>query len=219
LEKQSEDESAAPQPQASRARSARTPDASRTPGARPPTPAEPLDVLRSAARFSQEVSDAVARGLREYAWLLDVERVHARALLLALDASQTWARGSAGRESGLKQCVLQAARAALAEDLADERRGGPQSGTPERHGFLSRVYCVEAQQARSLAVRFNSLPLRARRAYFELVVHCRAVAAVMHECGCTREALGESLRSALDALYPDPPARGRSEKRPEGRRQ
>lgn len=147
----------------------------------------------------------VASRLRELSLLLDAGRVQAMALSAALATAERADPSGAELEERSRELVLRATRAALVEDSTAELANAPAIDCADRYEFLSREYGIDPSSARSRAVRFNALPPRTRKVYFELLVHRRPAAALARELACSRASLGASLRAALDVLYADSP--------------
>ncbi len=127
------------------------------------------------------------------------------ALPAALATTERGAPSGADLDRHLRQLVLRATRAALVEDSTAELANAPATNCADRYEFLSREYGIDPSSARSLAVRFNALPPRTRKVYFELIVHRRPAAALARELACSRASLGASLRATLEVLYADSP--------------
>lgn len=185
-------------------------DSETRPGAGSPAPAERLRrLLRAEGEF--ELGPRCAERLRERALLIDSERLELRALacLAYGNAAESQARDRDRVREGIDRAIAEL----LLEDARDDALGlVPQESPDSPFAFLSTGFGVEEALALSAAVRFNGLPDRERRAFFELVLEERSVEE------CLARGLGplgrmkDEVLSAFSALYNLPlPRRCRAE--------
>lgn len=104
------------------------------------------------------------------AYLIDLTRLHLRAVARIARAASTW-NGTTTLEEFLVERIDVSMQELIQEDREAELSGIPSSEDESaRHLFLEETLGIPAAMARRACVAFNYLPPRARRAYFAVLV-------------------------------------------------
>jgi hypothetical protein len=138
--------------------------------------------------------------LREEAYLIDPDRLRERALACIAHSASRATREDLGPE-WLQGCVALAIRRILTEDQEDERASaGAPPADDTFYRFIHLAFATERGLVRSAAVRFNTLPKRARYAFFRMLVDGIPVDDCIREHGGTHEEVRQDVLSGLRAL-------------------
>lgn len=161
----------------------------------------PREILERLAEDDPlEIVARTQERIARRALLLDLERVAPKALAQVAYRARTF-RDGAPLDPFLGVCIRRAIEDAVREDREEERRGSiPVAPYDRRYAHLVESLGLEPAQARRACVRFNDLPLAARRSYFALCVERRSLEEWMRESDAPRREVEEHLRRAFEAL-------------------
>ena len=160
-------------------------------------PREILERLATGDPLGLEESGA--RRIRERFHLIDPDRLFQRSLLRVALAAPGPGREEETFEHWLTDRIDEAIGEALRQDQERLIAGDPPP-RPEHHDFMDEWMGIEPEAALAAAVRFNGLPRKARRVFFELIVEGKSVARCLEDGLGPAEMLRVNARRALSAL-------------------
>lgn len=172
--------------------------------AEPPAPSGPgpRSRIRRLLPDAQalELGPRCAERLRERAYLMDPQRLEARALARMAQDEPPNGDGPP-LATWMSACIDDALRDLIVEDAEEEARGlvHPQP-LESPHAFMVHWFALEGGRARTAAVRFNGLPDRARQSFHALTVEGLTVKQCLERGLGPVERLQQEARSALRAL-------------------
>jgi hypothetical protein len=170
---------------------------------------EPAEILaRITAEDPLRLFELGASFLRTRFFLMEPERLHEQALLrVAVNGARA---GETELDRPWVEAQIDHALNRLIDDDREEERRRPLDCDPEdgRYAFLRRGFAVVPACARAAELAFDTLPERARRGFFYLLMERRPVVECLALGIWEADELRRDVWRCLGALgYPDPKGR------------